>query len=77
MKLVSLIRETFELDPNTAITNVAEAGELDGWDSLGHVRLMSALESTYGISIEIEEMMEIEKVEDIRRILERKGVKDF
>ena len=44
------------------------------WDSLQHVALVAALESTFGISLSMDEMLEIASVRDIHTILARHGV---
>ena len=75
MKLEDLIKETFHLNSGTEIFDTHGPGQLDGWDSLGHVNLIVALESTYNISIGLDEVMGIETVADIKTILEANGVK--
>ncbi|MFC1850277.1 acyl carrier protein [candidate division CSSED10-310 bacterium] len=74
MKIEDLIRDTFFLSPDTEIENSHGPGSLEGWDSLGHVNLMSAIESTYDISIDMDEIIQITSVADIKTILEKKGI---
>jgi len=44
------------------------------WDSLQHVALVVAIEAAFGISLSMDEMIEINSVRDIEIILERHGV---
>jgi Phosphopantetheine attachment site. len=40
-------------------------GDIAEWDSLGHMRIIAALETEMGIILDIEQTLEIEDVEDI------------
>jgi acyl carrier protein len=73
MKLDDVIREAFELTPDTQIRDDHGPGRLAGWDSLGHVNLIAALESAYSIEIDMDEVLRIETVEDIKTMLADKG----
>lgn len=74
MKLESLIKHTFNLKEDINILDSHGPGQLDGWDSLGNMRLIIAIEKTYQISITFEELMIIKTVLDIKKLLENKGV---
>ena len=77
MKVEAIIKETFRLNPETEILGVHRPGQLEGWDSLGHVSLMAALEAAYHISLGVDEIMRITCVDDIKAILKEKGVREF
>jgi len=77
MKLENIIRETLLLDETVEISDLSGPGVLQGWDSLGHVAIISALENTYGIAFELDEVMSIENVETLKKMLIKKGVSDF
>ncbi len=77
MKLESIIRETLLLDETVEISDLSGPGVLPGWDSLGHVAIISAVENTYGITFELDEVMSIENVENLKNMLIKKGVSDF
>ena len=47
--------------------------DVEKWDSLQHVALVAAIESTFAISLSMDEMMEIASVSDIHTILDRHG----
>ena len=44
-----------------------------GWDSFGHVNVITALEEAYGISISNDEMMILTKMKSIVEFTERMG----
>lgn len=48
--------------------------DVDKWDSLQHVALITSIESAFGITLSMDEIMEIMRVSDIHTILERHGV---
>jgi len=77
MKLNELIIETFVLSSDIIISDEHGPGDLPGWDSLGHVNLVNALERVYSISLEMDEMIAIESVLDIRSLLKEKDISDF
>ena len=48
---------------------------VEGWDSMGHVNLITALEQAFNVSIDIDDVMEMGDVRKIRQILLGYGVK--
>ena len=77
MKLEELIKKTFLLTNETEIQDSQGPGDLEGWDSLGHINLINAIESEYSVSFDMEAMMSIENISGIRKLLESKGVSEF
>lgn len=69
-KIFALIEEVFALPAGT-ITEDTKAEEIEEWDSLAHVMLIGELEEKLGISIPLEEAVEITTVKEI---LEKAGV---
>ncbi|MEJ2116982.1 MAG: acyl carrier protein [Alphaproteobacteria bacterium] len=48
--------------------------DVERWDSLRHIALVTALEDAFSISLSMDEMMEIHSVGDIQTVLARHGV---
>jgi len=48
---------------------------VEGWDSMGHVNLVTALEQHFNVSIDIDDVMEMGSVGKIREILVAYGVR--
>ena len=47
---------------------------VEGWDSMGHVNLIAALEQRFNVSIDIDDVMQMANVGKIRQILAAYGV---
>lgn len=69
-KIIALMEEIFQVPAGT-VTEVTKAEDLEEWDSLAHVMLIDALDSELGISIPLDEAVEISSVEEI---FEKAGV---
>lgn len=54
------------------ITEKTSAGDIAGWDSLQHVNLLSMLEEEFHIEFDIDEIISMENVGDMLRIIESK-----
>lgn len=69
-KIIGLIEDILDLQPGT-ITIDSKIDEIDGWDSLAHVLIIGGLESELGISVPLEEAIEISSVKEL---LEKAGI---
>ena len=45
------------------------ASDISGWDSVGHLSLAGSLEEVFGISLDVDDLMEMESVREIVRIV--------
>lgn len=63
-KILALIEEVLKV-PNGTITVDTMAEDMEEWDSLAHVMLIGELEERLGISIPLDEAIEIKGVKDI------------
>ena len=59
---------------NGTITPETSQHDVPKWDSLQHIALVTAIEQSFGISLSMDEMVEMRTVGDICNILERHGV---
>ena len=71
-KLNPIFARVFE-DETLQITEESSARDIDKWDSLRHVLLISEIEKAFNIHFELEEMIGFQNVGDIARALEKKG----
>lgn len=69
-KVFNLIEDVLKL-PEGTITEESTVYNTEGWDSLTHVLIIGELETRFGISIPLDEAIEITNVKDI---LEKAGV---
>ena len=47
------------------------AGEVPGWDSLSHVRIISAVEAEYGARFKTLELLKLRNVGDLQALVDR------
>jgi acyl carrier protein len=59
---------SFEMDPKL-VTIDTSPNDIPGWDSVGHLSLASNLEQVFGISLDVDELIEMENVREIVRII--------
>lgn len=62
--------EAFQVAPEQLQTSNSPA-DIDGWDSLGHVKLVGLLEEASGVQFEVDEIMDMEDVAAIVHILQK------
>ena len=67
-RLRKIWSELFRVDPSELSDDVRR-GELDGWDSIGHLDLVSELESQFSVSLDLEQALAIETLGDAKRVL--------
>ena len=71
-KLAEVFRAVLGLGPNTDVTGVRQLST-PGWDSLAHVSLVAAIESEFGISIDIADSMALTSFRAVTLYLEEQG----
>ena len=71
-KLLPIFRNIFD-DEDLIITDLTTANDIDGWDSLAHIRLIVAIEKYFEISFSASEISELKNVgEMVSLILKKK-----
>jgi len=71
VKVQGAFHNAFNIDPQS-VSLETSPDDIPGWDSVGHLSLVSNLEEALGISIDLDELMEMENVRDIVRIVQSK-----
>ena len=75
-----LIKQSFEEALNInkkesdKLNEASSINTVPGWDSLGHLRLIAALEKRFGIKISVLEAIELINVTEVEKMLKNKGV---
>jgi acyl carrier protein len=64
-------QEALDVDPQMVSMDTVP-DDIPGWDSVGHLTLASALETILGVSFDVDELMEMEDVRSIVRIVQSK-----
>ena len=70
-KVQSAFHDAFDVGPQLVSLDTGP-DDIPGWDSVGHLALATTLESTFGVSFDVDELMEMENVREIVRILKSK-----
>jgi acyl carrier protein len=65
-KLQQVFRESFGIE---TLDEEMSIGEVEGWDSLGHVALMMVLQQEFGVKISPARATKLISVKDIRAFL--------
>ena len=71
-KLKTLMANLFQCS-ESQLSDEIGPGDINGWDSLGHVALMSAIQEQFGTHIPVEDAIEVESIVDIVTLLEKHG----
>jgi acyl carrier protein len=67
--LSELDLEEFELRDETI------AGDVPGWDSLSHVRVIAAVEAEYGARFKTLDVLKLRNVGDLQALVDRQALK--
>jgi len=67
-------KSAFDIDPQTITLDTAP-DQVPAWDSMGHVTLASCLERRFGLSFDVDDLMEMESVREICRVVQSKLAK--
>jgi len=69
-KLISIIASVLRV-PASTLTSETGPDDLQAWDSLAQINIVSEIETAFGVSIPIEEVAEIRHIRDFLRYLEK------
>jgi acyl carrier protein len=70
-KTQQAFHEAFDIDPQSVSLDT-RPDDIKGWDSLGQLALASSLEQAFGINLDVDDLMEMENVHEIVRIVRSK-----
>ena len=72
-RLQDIFRAVFELRPSRDVTAVRQISE-KSWDSLAHATLVAAIESEFGITVDIADALEMTSFEATKQQIGRAHV---
>ena len=72
-KLENLLSEVLQI-PASTITDDLTMKAVDAWDSLKHMELIVALEQSFDIQLSFDEIVAMQSVSEIKRVLRERGV---
>jgi acyl carrier protein len=67
----NIISDVFEIDVSD-IEYSMTPDDIERWDSLGNLILINTIEDKFNITLDIEEIFSIEKIEDIYDLLRKR-----
>jgi acyl carrier protein len=67
-KVQEAFKNAFDVDPQS-VTIDTSPSDIPLWDSVGHLSLTSSLEEVFGITLDVDDLMEMESVREIVRII--------
>jgi acyl carrier protein len=71
-KLAEMFRAVLSLGPDSDVTGARQLST-PAWDSLAHVSLVAAVESEFGISIDIADSLALTSYRAVRLYIEERG----
>jgi acyl carrier protein len=70
-KVAMVLAEVLQVPP-AIITDDLAMRDVDAWDSLKHVELIVSLENTFGLQLSFDEIVSMQSVGNIKRVLEER-----
>lgn len=71
--IATAFRKAMRLEKSFAIADAMSFDDIPGWDSVGHMNLVMELESHFGISLDMDEIIGLDSVGAVRAIIARKS----
>lgn len=72
MKLFQTVAGVLNIDADT-LSNESNGQNTKNWDSLRHIELMLAVETAFGVTFTMSEMVSMQNLGDMRALLMEKG----
>jgi acyl carrier protein len=72
-KLYEIIARVFAI-PISQITDESGQEDIESWDSFNVYVLLDEIESAFNVKFNLDETLEIQKVKDFKKLLQKHGV---
>ena len=69
-RVKSIVSDTLKI-PVSSCNEELTAGDIEEWDSLGHVNLLSAIEKEFNVAFDVGDAIEIESIGDLLDMLQK------
>ena len=73
MRLFETVASVLNIDASS-LTNESNGRNTENWDSLRHIELILAVETAFGVTFSMSEMVSMQDLGDMRALLVEKGV---
>jgi acyl carrier protein len=71
-RLRSVMAEILELEP-AALDDGMRRQDTDSWDSLTHLRLITTVESTFGVKLTMDEIAAVDTAQSLENVIRAHG----
>jgi acyl carrier protein len=71
-KLAEIFEEVFD-DDSIAVTPALSAKDVDGWDSLAHIRLLLTIEKAFKVKFSTSEIGQLQNVGDLVALMKARA----
>ncbi|HVJ53694.1 MAG TPA: acyl carrier protein [Aliidongia sp.] len=71
-KLTEIFRDVFD-DDDITLRGDMTAKDVEGWDSVAHIRLMLSIEQKFGFRFEVEEISELRNVGELAAAISKRA----
>ena len=72
-RLKQVVAETFHI-PVESVSRDTTSSDVRGWDSIGQLDLVMAVQMEFGFELSPEDIMQIDSVESILKLLQANGI---
>ena len=69
-RLASVFAEVFSLPPDRVHSDL-DPDKVEGWDSLGHVMLIAAIEAEFSIQFDVDQIMDFTSFQTVLSVLDK------
>ncbi|MBU3154800.1 acyl carrier protein [Clostridium estertheticum] len=73
-KLNKVLRDVFDIKKIEDINDDMGPDEIENWDSLGHVELITSLEEVFDIALNVVDISRMYTIGDIKKIVGKYGI---
>lgn len=70
-RLQALFRDVLD-QPNLTLTPRTNAESIEGYDSLAHINILTAVEQEFGVHFELQDILSLENAGDLVALVQRK-----
>jgi acyl carrier protein len=70
--IAAVFRAAMRLDDHFAVEDRMSFEDIPGWDSVGHMNLVTQLESRLGLTLDMDEIVGLDSVGAVRAIVAKK-----
>ena len=74
-KLYRIVSKVFNVD-NSKIDDETSPENLEEWDSFNFYVLLDEIENEFNVKFDLDETLEIKKIEDFKKIFQKHGINE-